>query len=132
VSKYDVIIIGGGPAGLTAGLYTARGRLKSLLFVTARNTRKYSNAITVRKVAVMVDSRTNKVSDVHTAIAVTALGTVEEVPADKRGNLVEVYVSKHPHLLNFATNPANAVMKIVVTDYIIARFDKVTSLHVGD
>ncbi|NOQ96162.1 MAG: NAD(P)-binding protein, partial [Desulfobacterales bacterium] len=28
---YDVVIIGGGPAGLTAGIYTSRARLSSLL-----------------------------------------------------------------------------------------------------
>jgi len=30
-TNYDVVIIGGGPAGLTAGLYTSRARLSSLL-----------------------------------------------------------------------------------------------------
>jgi thioredoxin reductase (NADPH) len=29
--SYDVIIIGGGPAGLSAGIYTARARLSTLL-----------------------------------------------------------------------------------------------------
>ena len=31
MSNYDTIVIGGGPAGLSAGIYTARARLKSLL-----------------------------------------------------------------------------------------------------
>ncbi|KTB48742.1 thioredoxin-disulfide reductase [Dehalogenimonas alkenigignens] len=30
-SRYDIIIIGGGPAGLSAGLYTARAKLKTLI-----------------------------------------------------------------------------------------------------
>jgi len=32
--KYDVVVIGGGPAGLTAGIYLSRAGMKSLLFET--------------------------------------------------------------------------------------------------
>ena len=35
LKKYDVIIIGGGPAGLSAGIYTARARLSTLLIERA-------------------------------------------------------------------------------------------------
>jgi thioredoxin reductase (NADPH) len=35
VRNYEVIIIGGGPAGLTAGLYTSRARLSTLLIESA-------------------------------------------------------------------------------------------------
>ncbi len=35
IKKYDVIIIGGGPAGLSAGIYTARARLATLLIEKA-------------------------------------------------------------------------------------------------
>jgi thioredoxin reductase (NADPH) len=35
LEKYDVIIVGGGPAGLSAGIYTSRARLKTLLIEKA-------------------------------------------------------------------------------------------------
>ena len=34
-TEYDIVIIGGGPAGMTAGLYTSRASLKTLLIEKA-------------------------------------------------------------------------------------------------
>ena len=31
MEKYDVIVLGGGPAGLSAGIYLSRARLKTLI-----------------------------------------------------------------------------------------------------
>ena len=47
LKKYDVIIIGGGPAGLSAGIYAARGRLKSLLIEKAGIGGQIINALMV-------------------------------------------------------------------------------------
>ena len=103
--------------------------LRSLLFVTSRDTRKYSNTMVSKKVAVLVDSRTNQALDLNNAVSVTALGIIEEVGTDNKEYLSGVYLSKHPQLKEFLYKPSNALMRVAVTDYIVATFESVRCLH---
>jgi nitroimidazol reductase NimA-like FMN-containing flavoprotein (pyridoxamine 5'-phosphate oxidase superfamily) len=105
--------------------------LRSLLFVTGRDTKKYSNTIANKRVAVLVDSRTNQASDLNKAIAITALGTIEEVAMDNKNYFSEIYLSKHPELKDFLHKPSNALMRVDVTDYIVASFESVKHLRIG-
>lgn len=105
--------------------------LRSLLFVTSRDTKKYSNTVANKRVAVLADNRTNQASDLNRAIAITALGTIEEVATDDKDYLSRVYISKHPQLEDFLRNPSNALMRVAVTDYIVASFGIVRHLHTG-
>ena len=104
--------------------------LRSLLFVTSRDTRKYSNTLASKKVAILIDSRTNQALDLNNAVAITALGTIEEVAAENRDYLSEIYISKHPQLKDFLYKPSNALMRVSVTDYIVATFESVRHLHI--
>jgi nitroimidazol reductase NimA-like FMN-containing flavoprotein (pyridoxamine 5'-phosphate oxidase superfamily) len=104
--------------------------LRSLLFVTSKDTRKYSNAAADRRVAVLADNRTNQPSDLDRAIAITALGTVEEVATDSKDHLSRIYLSKHPQLEHFLRKPSNALMRVAVTDYIVASFGIVRHLPI--
>ena len=106
--------------------------LKSLLFVTSRDTRKYSNTLVSKKVAVLVDSRTNQSLDLNNAVAITALGIIEEVGTDNKEYLSGIYLSKHPQLKEFLYKPSNALMRIAVTDYIVATFESVRRLPIGE
>ena len=99
--------------------------LRSLLFVTSRKTRKYSNILASKKVAVLIDSRTNQALDLNNAVAITALGTIEEANIANKGLLSGIYLSKHPQLKDFLYKPSNALMKISVNDYVVATFETV-------
>jgi nitroimidazol reductase NimA-like FMN-containing flavoprotein (pyridoxamine 5'-phosphate oxidase superfamily) len=106
--------------------------LRSLLFVTSRETRKYSNILVSKKVAVLIDSRTNQASDLNSAVAITALGTVEEVATHEKEKLTGIYLFKHPQLKDFLYKPSNAVMKVTVTEYIVATFEGVQRVPIGE
>jgi Pyridoxamine 5'-phosphate oxidase len=106
--------------------------LHGLLFVTSRDTRKYANTLASKKVAVLIDNRKNQASDLNNAIAITALGTVEEVAACDKDFFRGIYLAKHPQLKDFLGKPLNAIMKVIVEEYIVATFLGVRRLPIEE
>lgn len=105
--------------------------LKALFFATTRATRKYANLSSDPRVAMLVDSRSNEVSDFRWAMAVTATGRAEEVEGQEKEKVLRIYLAKHPHLDDFVSSPSCALFKIRVERYYVAtRFQNVTEVHV--
>ena len=105
--------------------------LKSLYFVTARATRKYSNIEADGRVTVLIDNRSNQDSDFSQAAAVTATGSAKEVVDSKRDEILTIYLAKHPMLEEFVRSPSCALLKVQVeTYYLVRRFQNVMELHV--
>ena len=97
--------------------------LRSLIFVTDRNTRKYKNIQENGNISLLIDNRTNQPSDVSQAIAITVIGTARE-ETENRSILQAVFLARHPHLQQFADNSNNAVILVTISEYIIAGFDR--------
>jgi len=104
--------------------------LKSLVFVTDRNTRKYRNIKVNSNISLLIDNRTNRPSDIFQAIAVTAIGTARE-ERDKMNNLKDIFLTRHPQLRQFVDNPNNAMILMAVSEYIIAGFEKTQRVSVS-
>lgn len=58
--------------------------LGSLYFVTPRTTRKFSNLQRDGRMALLITSSTNKETDFHEAMAVTVIGSADEIKARTR------------------------------------------------
>lgn len=105
--------------------------LKEILFITRRETRKYANLLSNNNVSVLIDSRTNNDSDLRNAIAVTAVGTADEVKGSHKEALLQLYMVKHHDLGKFAYSAESALFRIKVKKYYIVRnFQDVMELKV--
>jgi uncharacterized pyridoxamine 5'-phosphate oxidase family protein len=105
---------------------------KAIIFATNRNTSKYRNLTKDHRVSVLVDNRTNQVSDLGDAIALDLLGVAAEIGQDTIGYYTDLYTSKHPALTEFVNTAENSLFRVNIQDYIIARFDSVVKVPVSE
>ena len=121
---------GGQPyASLVA--FVATADLRHLYFITAKTTRKFSNLTSDSRVAVLVNSSINEESDFHEAISITVTGTAEEIRDPERANILELYLSKHPYLEEFARSPSCALIMVTARSYyLVQNFQNVIEFHV--
>ena len=111
--------------------FAATHDLRNLLFTTSRNTSKYRNIVADSRVAILVDNRSNKSSDFRKAIAVTATGRAREAKGKERDRLLDIYLAKHPQLVDFASSSENALVKVEITNYEISTFNNVRTFRPG-
>ena len=104
--------------------------LKSLVFVTDRNTRKYRNIKENANIALLIDNRTNQASDVTKATAITAIGTALE-ELDIKSNHRAILLKRHPQLEYFVFEHNTATVVVKVRVYIIAGFDKTQTVFMS-
>jgi len=101
--------------------FAATDDLKNIIFATRRATKKYSNLLSNNNVSVLIDNRANRDSDFRNAVAVTAIGTAEEVKENESESLLGLYLIKHHNMEKFVHSPDSALFKIRVKRYYAVR-----------
>ncbi|MFU8795932.1 MAG: pyridoxamine 5'-phosphate oxidase family protein [Dehalococcoidia bacterium] len=97
--------------------------LRSLVFVTRRDTRKYTNMQENHGVSLLVDNRSNKPEDISEATAIEVVGTARE-DTDSSSDLKAFLIDRHPQIRRFVEAAETAIMVVRVKEYIISGFDE--------
>jgi nitroimidazol reductase NimA-like FMN-containing flavoprotein (pyridoxamine 5'-phosphate oxidase superfamily) len=107
--------------------------LKHIFFVTPKTTRKFANLSADCRVAVLINSSENEAADFHQAVSVTAIGSAEEITGDEKEKYLQFYLTRHPHLQDFARSPTCALVRVTARSYyLVKNFQKVMELHINE
>jgi heme iron utilization protein len=104
--------------------------LRHLYFTTLRSTRKWANLTRDPQVSLLMDNRSNQVSDFSRAAAVTLLGTAVEMIGAAHEQGLTIFLARHPHLADFTASPSCALFRVEVDRmYLVTRFQNVMEFH---
>ena len=92
------------------------GYLK-LIFATYRNTRKYNNLITNRKVSILFENRETNHPDNPQITVLTAIGQAEEMNIINSNVELQSHLLRHPELESFLLSPDCALFQVKVNAY---------------
>lgn len=99
--------------------YAATTTLDTIVFCTPVTTRKYHNLSANPQVAMLIDNSRNQASDIYSAVAVTAIGSVVPVADSDRDSLENLYLQKHPHLMDFLRTQTTALVRVRIERYLM-------------
>ena len=111
--------------------FVASEELRQIYFATPNTTRKYANLKADSRVAFLIDSRLNDESDIHAAMAVTAMGIAREIVKTTNDLFMVKYLDKHPYLESFIKSPTCSWICVdIASYYLVQRFQNVMEYHV--
>jgi len=120
---------GNGPyASLVA--VTVTTDLRQFYFATLRATRKWTNLAINEHVSLLIDNRSNHVTDFSLAAAATVIGTAEELSGAELEAGLAIFLDRHPHLAEFTASPSCALFRVQIASiYLVTHFQNVIEFH---
>jgi nitroimidazol reductase NimA-like FMN-containing flavoprotein (pyridoxamine 5'-phosphate oxidase superfamily) len=104
--------------------------LNWLYFATLRATRKWANLTGNRHVSLLIDNRSNQVTDFSRAAAATVIGIAEELSGAELDTGLAIFLGRHPHLAEFTASPSCALFRVQISSiYLVTRFQNVMEFH---
>lgn len=100
---------------------TVYDELKSLLFATYKDTRKYENICHNPKVAVLFDNRSCEIKSSKEIVVITAFGLAKEVAPENLSDTTELHLKKHPDLKEFLASTNCALIEVQIEAYQIVK-----------
>lgn len=101
-----------------------------IVFATYRATQKHANLLANPRASLLIDNRTNKSADYQDTVAISAEGTVSEVDVAQHGELLQLYLHKHPQLSGFVSATDCVLLQLKVESfYVVSQFQNVTVLQ---